>query len=114
MDFFMTNVYRMLTALTLAAGENTAYTAPSGTAIMLGSLVLSTNISATAANVTAQIRIGPTGSPFFYQNITAIPASGRYETNSKVALASASWAILISASTGSALDCLIAGLRMTP
>lgn len=108
----MANLYRPLTAFTLTAGHNTAYTAPSGTAVMIAYIRLSTNITGTAANTTAVIKVGPTAGLVTILNVTAISASGSYENTNKIALESASWGVVISAHTGGAVDVYIAGLRM--
>ena len=109
----MPNLYRPLTAMTLWTGNNTAYSAPSGTAVMVQYIYISTNISATAGgNYTAQIRVGPSGALIQYQNPTAITGGGVMRFTAPVVLESANWYVVISASTGSGLDVLMGGLRM--
>ncbi len=109
----MANTPGLLTAFTLSAGVNTAFTAPSGTAIVINHMVINANISATAEPVTAHVLAGPTAVARQWLPQTAIGEAGGMQFNGAMMLEAASHGVIVSASTGSALDCIIVGLEVT-
>lgn len=104
--------HRPLTALTLSAGMNTAYTAPSGTAVTINYLSIATNwLSATAGGFSAVVLIGPTANMKTWIPLTGITANSRLVMQGAFPLESAHWGVVISASSASALDVYMGGLR---
>lgn len=102
-----------LTSLTLSAGINTAYTAPSGTAIIIQTMELSTNISATALGPYSAIGyIGPTANVRVWFPLTRIMPRGGIQFNGMQPLEAASYGVIISASSGSAFDVVIGGIKV--
>lgn len=109
------NAHRPLTAFPLNGGFQTAYTAPSGTAVAMNILNIATNfMTGTAGTFSALILIGPTASYRTLLPITGITANSRIVISGSHPLHSASWAVVISASApASALDVYMGGLLMT-
>lgn len=106
--------HRALTAFTLTEGMNTAYTAPSGTAVAISLLSLATNWkSGTAGGFSAVVLIGLTGAPRTLIPLTGITANSRLALSGSHVLNGAGWGVIISANSASALDCYMAGLQMT-
>lgn len=107
-----TAVPHYLTGLTLSGGINTAYTAPSGTAVLVQTIIISTNVSSTSfagQQFTAYIQAGPTGAPKMILPYTAIRPRGGLQWNGIIILEQASHGLIISASSASALDITIYG-----
>lgn len=109
-----TAIPHYLTSLTLSGGVNTAYTAPSGTAILVQHWALSTNnLTATAGGpFTAVVSVGPTASQKAWLPMTAIPARNGIQFNGNMTLEAASHAIMISASSASAFDFILYGVAV--
>lgn len=108
------NRHRPLTAFSVSGGMQTAYTAPSGTAVSINYLSLATNyLSGTAGGFSALILAGPTAAPITLVPITGITANTRLLLTTPFALESASWGVWVSANSASAFDLYMAGLLMT-
>lgn len=113
----MINTIIPLTAFTITASGNvTAYTAPSGTAVMVRSIYLTPNSSIAAATTTATIRVGPTAGMVCVLTPTGMAALTSYSnTDAFIALASAgSWAVVVSSLSANVLDFYMAGIKQTP
>ena len=111
----MANNERMLVATVVTGGISTAYTAPSGTAVMIGyASLVAHQLSGTAGGPwSAHILIGPTAAPAVWLPLTAISARQGLEFRAAAALNSASNGIIVSASTASVFTLYVAGLEMT-
>jgi hypothetical protein len=108
------NALRVLTALGHAGGVRTAYTAPSGTAIAIHTLAISTNyLSGTAGMFTAAVWFGPTANPQVLLHPTGITANSRIVLSGVYPLGLSGWGVVVSASSASAVDVYMAGLVMT-
>ena len=109
----MTNTPNQLAHLTLSAGINTAFTAPSGTAILLNHVAIATNISGTASAYNIHVLAGSTASAKTWFPITAVTGGDGLLFNGAFMLKAASHGLIVSASSGSAFDVIVCGLQVT-
>jgi hypothetical protein len=108
------NAIRALTAFGHAGGNRTAYTAPSGTAISVQVLAISTNyLTGTAGLFTASVLFGPTAGYHMLLHPTAITANSRIVISGAYPMNGAGWGVVVSASLAGAVDVYMAGLVMT-
>lgn len=97
------------TSLTLSAGIQTAFTAPSGTALVVNYWSLARNITG-VTTISAKVWAGPTASPSVIFPPSGLKGPRFVSMGGALILNAASNAIIISASSGSGLDFIACGL----
>ena len=109
-----TNIPKELANILLTAGMNTAYTAPSGTAVVVNSIIIASTTSLTSSAVLLQVFKGPTASPGVWFPYSAVTARNGIEWEGNMPLNSASQGIIVSAASGNAFNCIVGGWEHIP
>lgn len=109
------NTISPITSLTITAGMNSAYTAPSATGTMIRHISMAVNTAMSAgSSVSAYMLVGPTGAMKMWLPTTGLQiGTAYYQHDTFIALSASGWGVVISANSGGVLDVYMAGIRIT-